>query len=77
MIGIVGKHQDQILEAQQEKSVLGRWSYVSLAGKDRKITSVLEKGIEEPNQTMVHRHLGATGSMEMRRRSIDTDRCKF
>eukprot|EP00957_Ditylum_brightwellii_P003526 267113-Ditylum_brightwellii.AAC.1 len=40
MIGVVGKHQGQILDVQQDKSGLERWSHVSMTGKDKKITIV-------------------------------------
>eukprot|EP00957_Ditylum_brightwellii_P021719 1638500-Ditylum_brightwellii.AAC.1 len=37
MIGVVGKHQGRILNGNQDKLGLGRWSYVVMTGKWRKV----------------------------------------
>eukprot|EP00957_Ditylum_brightwellii_P035864 2718314-Ditylum_brightwellii.AAC.1 len=37
MLGVVGKQQGQILDGNQDKSGLGRWSYVVMTGKSKKM----------------------------------------
>eukprot|EP00957_Ditylum_brightwellii_P150088 11430176-Ditylum_brightwellii.AAC.1 len=37
MIGVVGKQQGRILAGNQDKLGMGRWSYVVMTGKSKKV----------------------------------------
>eukprot|EP00957_Ditylum_brightwellii_P026777 2025573-Ditylum_brightwellii.AAC.1 len=41
MIGVVGNQQGRILEGNQDKLGMGRWSYVVMTGKSKKVYIVL------------------------------------
>eukprot|EP00957_Ditylum_brightwellii_P201981 15328035-Ditylum_brightwellii.AAC.1 len=54
MIGVVGKHQCQIMNVQQDTSGQGRWSYLSMMGKDRKLTIISAYHVAQDKNDGIH-----------------------
>eukprot|EP00957_Ditylum_brightwellii_P036835 2789542-Ditylum_brightwellii.AAC.1 len=76
MIGVVGKQQGRILQGNQDKLGMGRWSYVVTAGKSKSIHTTIQNSAGEGNRTakpkkaVVHRHHTANKRVEKGRGNI-------